>query len=94
MSKETDQIPMFEMDQFDIQRGEWEGMPEYNNIQEKEPSITATFKFRNEEDFLKFKNLVQEYVYHGEKVFDGMQTLEAKSTWYPHKERPKKYVYV
>ena len=56
MSKEAEQIPMFEMDQFDIQKGEWEGMPEYNNVQEKEPSITATFKFRNEEDFLKVKN--------------------------------------
>ena len=94
MSKEAEQIPMFEMDQFDIQKGEWEGMPEYNNINEPAPLITATFKFKTESDFIKFKKLVQEYVYNGEKVFDGMQKINEKNSWYPHKDRPSKYKYV
>ncbi len=69
-------------------------MPEYNNINEPEPLITATFKFRNEKDFLNFKNLVQKYIYNGAKVFDGMQRKERKSAWFPHKEKSSKYEYV
>ena len=73
---------------------EWQDMPEYNNVNEPPPLITATFKFKSEQDFLKFKALIQEHVYDGEKVFDGMQKKEEKNSWYPHKERPSKYIYV
>ena len=66
----------------------------HNNVNEPPPLITATFKFKSEQDFLKFKALIQEHVYDGEKVFDGMQKKEEKNSWYPHKERPSKYIYV
>ena len=82
-------------DEFKIEDWEkhWVGMPEYNNTQQPEPLIIAMFKFKNEKDYLKFKNLVQEYVFDGEKVFDGMQRLDRKSTWYPHKEKASNYKY-
>ena len=57
---------------------EWDDMPEYNNRKQDDPLITATFKFTNEEDYLKFKDLVQEHIYQGEKVFDGMQKKKQK----------------
>jgi len=72
---------------------EWDDMPEYNNRKQDDPLITATFKFTNEEDYLKFKDLVQEHIYQGEKVFDGMQKKEAKTSWYPHKEKASKFSY-
>ena len=48
-----------QVDLFDIKVGndwkeEYNDMPEYNNVKQDEPFITATFKFRNEDDFLKF----------------------------------------
>ena len=73
---------------------EWVGMPEYNNVRQPEPVITATFKFRSAEDYKRFKDLVQKYVFNGEKVFDGMQKIEAKSSWYPHKEKASGYEYI
>lgn len=73
---------------------EWLEMPEYNNVKQEEPLITVTFKFRTEEDFFKFKNLVQEFVFNGEKVFDGMQKKDKKTSWYPHKEKASKYEYI
>ncbi len=74
-------------------RQHWRGMPEYNNIKQEKPLITATFKFRTDADYKKFKDLVQVHVFNGEKVFDGMQKKEAKQSWYPHKEKASKYVY-
>ena len=88
------QILFNNIEDYDIQEREWQDMPEYNNVNEPPPMITATFKFKSEQDFLKFKDLVQKYIYDGEKVFDGMQKLEEKNSWYPHKERPSKYIYV
>ncbi len=89
------QESLFEnIDDFDIQRSEWVDMPEYNNVVEEEPLITATFKFKTEEDYNKFKKLVQEFIYSGDKVFDGMQRYERKTTWYPHKEKSNKYSYI
>ena len=39
----------------------------YNKSKQKqeEPIITATFKFKTEKDYLKFKDLVQKYIYNG-----------------------------
>ena len=34
---------------------EWVNMPEYVNEEQPKPEITATFKFRNEQDYLLFK---------------------------------------
>lgn len=72
----------------------WLGMPEYNNVEETPPLITATFKFRNEEDFDNFKETIRKHLYNGEKPFDGMQRKDIKSTWYPLKEKAKNYRYV
>ena len=82
----------------DFSGNDWEQeyieMPEYNNKKQPDPLIIATFKFRNEEDYLEFKNIIQKYAYEGEKVFDGMQQKDKKSSWYPHKEKASKYEYL
>lgn len=70
---------------------EWNGMPEYNNEKSKEPFITATFKFRNQEDFEKFNKFLRESLYDNEKVFDGMQTKTKKSTWFPLNAKASKF---
>ena len=72
---------------------EWVGMPEYNNVEATPPSITATFKFRNENDFIEFNKIIKEHAYGGDKPFDGMQRKDVKSTWYPLKEKAKVYRY-
>jgi hypothetical protein len=72
---------------------EWIGMPEYNNTKQEEPFIKATFKFRNQEDFDYFNKFLRENLYNKEKVFDGMQRKTVKSTWYPLKEKARKYRY-
>jgi len=72
---------------------EWVNMPEYNNVKQEEPYITSTFKFRNEHDYNVFKDLLQEHLYKGEKVFDGMQKLDKKSAWFPHKQKASAYIY-
>ena len=95
MSKDIEQIPLFDnIDDFDIQEREWQNMPEYNNINEPRPVIVATFKFKTEDDFLKFKSLIQEHIYNGEKVFDGMQKINEKNAWYPHKKKASSYEYI
>ena len=72
---------------------EWVNMPEYVNEEQPKPEITATFKFRNEQDYLLFKEKVKEHIYSGQKVFDGQQTKEAKQAWFPLKEKASKYIY-
>ena len=89
MSEQSTLIP----DDRNDWRKEWVGMPEYNNAPQAEPLITATFKFRTEEDFLKFNKLIKEHLYNNEKPFDGMQRKTVKSTWYPLKEKASKYRY-
>ena len=69
------------------------GMPEYNNIKESPPEITATFKFKTKEDFEVFHQKIKEVLYNGERVFDGMQKKDIKSAWYPLKEKGSKYGY-
>jgi len=70
------------------------GMPEYNNKKQEDPVITATFKFRNEDDYLIFKDLIKRHIYNGVKPFDGMQKKDKKQAWFPHKEKASKYVYI
>ncbi len=72
---------------------EWINMPEYNNVERKPPLIEATFKFRNIEDFELFNKTIKQYLYNGEKPFDGMQRKDKKSTWFPLQEKPNKYIY-
>ena len=71
----------------------WKDMPEYNNIKQPDPFITATFKFKNQEDFEEFKALVKEKIYNGAKMFDGMQTKTKKQAWFPLKEKASRYQY-
>lgn len=71
----------------------WFNMPEYNNVKEDEPLITATFKFKTEEDFLLFNELLKEHVYKCNKVFDGKQTKSKKQAWFPLKEKGSSYKY-
>ena len=77
----------------DIYR-EWQYMPEYKNRKRSDPEITATFKFRNKEDYELFKDLVKEHVYHGEKVFDGNQTKTKKHAWFPRLQKSSNYMYI
>jgi len=71
----------------------WVGMPEYNNVFQEKPVITATIKFASEKDFLEFNELLKKYVYKTNKVFDGMQRKEEKSAWFPLKEKASNYIY-
>lgn len=73
---------------------EWKEMPEYDNVKQPDPEITATFKFRNTEDYEQFKALVKEHIYNGEKVFDGMQRKDKKQAWYPLKKKASRYRYI
>lgn len=70
------------------------GMPEYNNTKEPEPLIIATFKFKTQKDFDEFNKLIKEHLYNGQKVFDGMQRKEAKSAWFPLRDKPSKYRFI
>lgn len=73
---------------------EWDGMPEYNNVEADKPFIVATFKFKSQEDFELFNEKIKQYLYDGEKPFDGMQRKNVKSTWFPLKEKMSKKIYV
>ena len=85
---------------FDLEEGnnDWKehyiGMPEYNYVVQEKPFITATFKFRNQEDFDNFNRLIKQHLYNGEKVFDGMQRKDIKSTWYPLNTKASKFKFI
>ena len=72
---------------------EWVGMPEYNNVK-IEPEVVVTIRFLKKEHFDDFHQKIKEHLYSGEKVFDGMQRKEAKSTWYPLREKASNYEYI
>ena len=84
---------LFDTDDFVVWKKEWKNMPEYNNIEAIPPFITATFKFRNQKDFDLFNKLVREHLYNKQKVFDGMQRKNIKSTWFPLNVKAKEYIY-
>ena len=89
-----EQTKLFDVSITNDCKDHWKGMPEYNNVDQPPPFITAKFKFRNEADYQKFKSIVQKHAYNGEKVFDGMQKKEAKQAWYPHLVKGSKFKYV
>ena len=70
----------------------WLDMPEFNQENEPDPEITATFKFRNEADYQHFKELLKLHVYDGAKFIDGYQEHKRKQSWYPLKEVRSNYV--
>jgi len=72
---------------------DYDGMPEYHNVKQPKPEITATFKFRNQADYDTFHEVVKQHLYGGEKVFDGMQRIETKQAWFPLLEKASKYIY-
>jgi hypothetical protein len=86
-------LNLFEEENINDWKKEWVGMPDYNNIKQEDPFITATFKFRNQEDFDEFNKLIKKHLYNQEKVFDGMQRKDVKSTWYPLSIKANKYLY-
>jgi len=69
-------------------------MPEYNNKELPPPLMTATFKFRSMEDYEAFMKVVTEQLYEGVRVFDGFQSKENKTAWYPLPDQGSKYTYV
>ena len=89
MSDET----LFDLSEFTDWQKEWKGMPEYSN-QKEEPLLTATFKFRTENDFTSFMEVVKRELYDGKRVFDGNQEKDKKSAWFPLASRPSEMVYV
>ena len=60
----------------------WFDMPEYENIFEQNPYITATFKFKSQADFDLFHERVKTFVYDGQRVFDGIQRKNKKGSTY------------
>ena len=72
----------------------YQNMPEYNNIKQSDPLITATFKFRSKEDFDYFHKVVKENLYNNKKVFDGTQRKDKKQAWFPLPPRPSQFKYI
>lgn len=70
------------------------GMPEYNNSKPIPPEITATFKFRNKEDFDLFMDVVKSKLFNDKRVFDGKQKKNEYSAWFPLDSRPSEHVYI
>lgn len=75
-------------------KDEWKGMPEYINSKPLEPMFTATFKFRNEDDYNIFMEVVKHELYNDQRVFDGKQLKNKKTAWFPLDPRPSESVYV
>lgn len=73
---------------------EWIGMPEYNNSKPLPPEITATFKFRNKEDFDLFMEVVKSKLFNDKRVFDGKQKKNEYSAWFPLDARPSENIYI
>lgn len=91
---ENNQTSIFDFeDDSNNWKKEYIGMPEYNNCKRIEPFITATFKFRNQEDFDLFNSVIKKHLFEGVKPFDGMQRKDVKSTWFPLTEKGSKYLY-
>jgi len=88
-----DEKTLFDLTEFTDWQKEWKGMPEYSN-QKEEALLTATFKFRTEEDFNAFMEVVKEKLYDGKRVFDGKQDKDHKSAWFPLGDRPSEMIYV
>ena len=72
---------------------EWTGMPEYLNVYQDGPEITATFKFRCKEDYERFHEGVKKHLYNGSRVFDGTQLHDKKQAWFPRLDRHSTYEY-
>lgn len=75
-------------------QNEWIGMPEYNNSKPIPPEITATFKFRNKEDFDLFMGTVKLKLFNDKRVFDGKQKKNEYTAWFPLDSRPSENIYV
>lgn len=75
------------------QDSEWTGMPEYQNVKDSPPEVVATFKFKTREAFERFEKVIKKELYEGQRVFDGMQKKDQKTTWFPLKEKASKFLY-
>jgi len=92
-NKKPNQVTLFGLEKKDLYQDEWKDMPEYNNVQQPGPEITATFKFKNKNDYNEFHKKIKKHLYKKQKVFDGMQKIDKKQAWYPLKEKASKYIY-
>jgi hypothetical protein len=66
-------------------------MPEYNNVKEPEPVITARIRFASIEDFEDFKEKLK-VLLNTSKPFDGMQRKTDKSLTYPPRDKANNYI--
>ena len=73
---------------------EWQDMPEYINEKQGEPEQTAIFKFKNNDDFDFFMEVIKKELFDNQRVFDGKQEKNIKSAWYPLPDRPSNHIYV
>ena len=87
------QLSFFSADHNNHQE-EYTDLPEYNNIDEADAKITLTFKFRNEEDYLDFKEQVKSKIYNGDKFIDGNQGITEKQSWYPLNKKESHHIVV
>jgi len=95
MSDKKNQDSLFESTDIEtVAEKEWVDMPEYNNVKQPEPKITAIFKFRNDNDYEIFKEKIKKYLYNNQKVFDGEQKKDKKQAWFPLREKDRKYYYL
>jgi hypothetical protein len=89
----NNQTSLFEDLQNDWQN-EWLDMPEYNNTKQLPPLITATFKFKNKEDFDFFMEKVKLSLFNNKRVFDGKQKKNEYNAWFPLDARPSEHIYI
>lgn len=66
---------LFNKDEFNQCKKEWQGMPEFVQVKQK-PYAQIIFRFASEEDLQAFANLI------GQKL-----TKKTKSAWYPQMVR-------
>lgn len=85
---------LFDIEDTSNWENEWNEMPEYNNSKPLPPEITATFKFRNKQDFDLFMEIVKSKLYNDKRVFDGKQKKNEYNAWFPLDLRPSENIYI
>lgn len=90
MSDENSLFPNFENEW----QKEWKDMPEYNNPKPLKAKLQATFQFKTDEDFNIFMEVIKRELYNNKRVFDGNQTKNHKTAWFPLPPRPSENIYI
>jgi hypothetical protein len=84
---------LFDMYELDW-REHYDGMPEYEHEGYVDPEVTIKFKFRDEESFARFMDVVKRELYDGCRVVDGNQKKGEYQAWYPMPPRPSSFEWV